>query len=295
MPIVKAILLAGGSGSRLYPLTQVASKQLQAVFDKPMIYYPLTTLIAAGIREICLISTPADLPRYRQLLGSGAGWGIRIDYREQALPGGIAQAFLIAGDFVSPDGVALMLGDNIFSGGDDFSRAVAGFSGGATIFAYPVSDPQRYGVVEFDRQGRALSIEEKPARPRTPYAVTGAYLYDEQVVDIARALKPSARDELEITDVSLEYLRRGRLQVRRLEGGFAWLDAGTSEALHEASVYVASIERRQGVKIGCPEEAALNRGFLSVDQFEALAAGLPACEYKAYLERVATQWRRQRG
>lgn len=289
---MKAILLAGGSGSRLYPLTQVASKQLQAIFDKPMIYYPLTVLIAAGIHEICVISTPSDLPRYRLLLGDGSKWGIRIEYREQVKPNGIAQAFLIADDFVSSEGVVLMLGDNVFSGGDDFPRAVSEFGGGATIFAYRVKDPQRYGVVEFDRDGRAISIEEKPARPRTPYAVPGIYLYDDQVVGIARSIKPSARGELEITDVNLEYMRRGALQVRRLSRGFAWLDAGTSTALHEASVYIEAIERRQGIKIGCPEEASLNRRFLSVEQFEALAADMPNCEYKEYLIGVAAEWRR---
>lgn len=289
---MKAIILAGGSGSRLYPLTQVSSKQLQAVFDKPMIYYPLTVLMAAGIREFCLIATPFDLARFRQLLGDGARWGISIDYREQPRPEGIAQAFLIAADFVAGDNVVLMLGDNIFSGGDDFPRAMAEFQGGATIFAYHVKDPQRYGVVEFDREGRAISIEEKPAQPRTAYAVPGIYIYDNQVVDIARAIRPSPRGELEITDVNREYMHRGQLRVHRLSRGFAWMDAGTTTALQEASAYIEAIERRQGVKIGCPEEAALVRGFLSLAQFEALLEEMPNCEYRDYLASVAAETRR---
>lgn len=292
---MKAIILAGGHGSRLYPLSLIASKQLQAVFDKPMIYYPLTVLIAAGLREFCLISTPRDLPRFRQLLGDGGRWGISIEYREQPRPDGIAQAFIIAADFVGRDGVVLMLGDNIFSGGDDFPRAMADFGGGATIFAYQVKDPQRYAVVEFDRAGNALSIEEKPERPRTPFAVPGIYIYDNEVLAIARSLRPSPRGELEITDVNREYMARGRLRVRRLSRGFAWLDAGTSTALHEASAYIEAIERRQGVKIGCPEEAALVRGFLTLPQFEALLDGMPACEYRDYLAGVAEEARRTRG
>ncbi|MGE8449159.1 MAG: glucose-1-phosphate thymidylyltransferase RfbA [Pseudomonadales bacterium] len=292
---MKAIILAGGSGSRLYPLTKISSKQLQAVFDKPMIYYPITVLMASGIRELCIISTPQDLPRYRSLLGDGSAWGIRIEYREQAKPEGIAQAFIIADDFVGSDSVVLMLGDNIFSGGDDFPRAMHEFSRGATIFAYHVKDPERYGVVEFDRNGRALSIEEKPAQPKSGYAVPGIYIYDNQVVEIAKSIKPSRRGELEITDVNLEYLRRGELQVRRLSRGFAWLDAGTSTALQEASAYIEAIERRQGVKIGCPEEAALVRGFLKLDEFEALLADMPKCEYRDYLAGVAAEVRRLGG
>lgn len=289
---MKAIILAGGSGSRLYPLTQVSSKQLQAVFDKPMIYYPLTVLMAAGIRELCLIATPFDLPRFRQLLGDGARWGVSIEYREQLRPEGIAQAFLIADDFVAGDNVVLMLGDNIFSGGDDFPRAMAEFKGGATIFAYHVKDPQRYGVVEFDREGRAISIEEKPVRPKTAYAVPGIYIYDNQVVGIARTVKPSSRGELEITDINREYMRREQLRVHRLSRGFAWMDAGTTTALQEASAYIEAIERRQGVKIGCPEEAALVRGFLSLAQFEVLLEEMPNCEYRDYLESVAAETRR---
>ncbi len=283
---MKAIILAGGAGSRLYPLTMVASKQLQAVYDKPMVYYPLTVLMASGIREFCLISTPEDLPRYKQLFGDGSKWGIRFDYREQAKPEGIAQAFLIAESFIGKDAVTLMLGDNIFFGGDAFPRAMEAFKGGATIFAYRVRDPERYGVVEFDGSGKALSIEEKPKQPKSSYAVPGIYIYDNDVMAIAKALKPSARGELEITDVNREYMARGKLQVERLNRGFAWLDAGTSTALQEASAYIAAVENRQGVKIGCPEEAALIRGFLSVAQFESLLTTMPNCEYREYLSRV---------
>ncbi|MGS1110733.1 glucose-1-phosphate thymidylyltransferase RfbA [Achromobacter anxifer] len=289
---MKAIILAGGTGSRLYPLTQVTSKQLQAVFDKPMIYYPLTVLIAAGVREFCLISTPHDLPKFENLLGDGRHWGISIEYREQAKPEGIAQAFLIAEDFIAGEDVVLMLGDNIFSGGGDFPRAMAEFRDGAAIFAYHVRDPERYGVVEFDAKGNALSLEEKPAKPRSSYAVPGVYIYDKDVVDIARGLKPSARGELEITDVNIEYLRRGKLKVNRLSRGFAWLDAGTSSALQEASAYIEAVERRQGVKIGCPEEAALVRGFLSLSAFETLVSELPNCQYRDYLRSVADETKR---
>jgi glucose-1-phosphate thymidylyltransferase len=289
---MKGIILAGGAGSRLYPLTQVASKQLQPVYDKPMIYYPLTVLIASGIREFCLISTPHDLPRFRQLLGDGSAWGISIDYREQARPEGIAQAFLIAESFIGKDPVTLILGDNLFFGGDAFPRAFAEFQSGATIFAYHVTDPERYGVVEFGPDGRANSLEEKPAHPRSNYAVPGVYLYDNDVVAIARAMKPSPRGELEITDVNKEYLRRGTLRVQRLSRGTAWLDAGTSSSLHEASAYVQTIEKRQGMKLGCPEEAALYRGFLSLDQFETLVSALPKCEYRDYLADLASEVRR---
>ncbi|APX77735.1 glucose-1-phosphate thymidylyltransferase RfbA [Achromobacter insolitus] len=289
---MKAIILAGGTGSRLYPLTQVTSKQLQAVFDKPMIYYPLTVLIAAGVREFCLISTPQDLPKFENLLEDGRKWGISIEYREQARPEGIAQAFLIAEDFIAGEDVVLMLGDNIFSGGGDFPRAMAEFRDGAAIFAYHVRDPERYGVVEFDAKGNALSLEEKPVKPRSSYAVPGVYIYDKNVVDIARGLKPSPRGELEITDVNIEYLRRGKLKVNRLSRGFAWLDAGTSSALQEASAYIEAVERRQGVKIGCPEEAALVRGFLSLAAFEKLVNELPNCQYRDYLRSVADETKR---
>ena len=289
---MKGIILAGGAGSRLYPLTRVASKQLQPVYDKPMVYYPLTTLIEGGIREICLISTPQDLPRFQALLGDGSAWGVRFDYREQAKPAGIAQAFLIAESFIGSDPVTLILGDNIFYGGDTFQHAFDGFKGGATIFGYHVNDPERYGVVEFDAQGKAVSIEEKPKQPKSNYAVPGLYVYDNQVVGITKAMKPSARGELEITDVNVEYLRRGQLRVFRLSRGFAWLDAGTSSSLHEASAYVQTIEKRQGVKIGCPEEAAFRRGFLTLEQFASLVGTLPNCEYREYLEAVVKEARR---
>src|SRR3989449_6427183 len=286
---MKGIILAGGAGSRLFPLTLVTSKQLQPVYDKPMVYYPLTTLIETGVREFCLISTPQDLPRFRQLLGDGAGWGLSIEYREQARPAGIAQAFLIAESFIGTDSVTLILGDNIFYGGDSFHRAFSEFKSGATIFGYHVNDPERYGVVEFGHDGQAISIEEKPRQPKSNYAVPGLYIYDNQVVTITRNLKPSPRGELEITDVNVEYLRRGRLRVHRLSRGFAWLDAGTSTSLHEASAYVQTIEKRQGGKIGCPEEAAFRRGFLSLAQLEGLAGRLPHCEYRAYLESVVAE------
>lgn len=289
---MKGLLLAGGSGSRLYPLTRVVSKQLQPVYDKPMIYYPLTVLIAAGIREVCVITTPEDLPRFQQLLGDGAVWGIRIEYREQPQPRGIAEAFLIAEDFIGVSNTALMLGDNLFFGGDAFPRAVADFQEGAFVFAYHVQNPRDYGVVEFDAQGRAVSLEEKPATPRSNYAVPGVYLYDARAPAFARALAPSARGELEITDLNREYLRQGALQVRRLSRGTAWLDAGTSSSLHEASAYVQTIEKRQGMKLGCPEEAALRRGFISLDDFETLASAMPACEYRDYLRAVSTEVRR---
>lgn len=293
---MKGIILAGGAGSRLYPLTQVASKQLQPVYDKPMVYYPLTVLIASGIREFCLISTPQDLPRFQQLLGDGKRWGISIEYREQAKPEGIAQAFLIADSFIGSDPVTLILGDNLFFGGDAFPRAVADFNSGATIFAYRVNDPERYGVVELDAEGRVMSLEEKPKAPRSKYVVPGVYLYDNDVVAIARGLKPSDRGELEITDVNKEYLRRGTLRVQRLSRGTAWLDAGTSSSLHDASAYVQTIEKRQGVKLGCPEEAALHRGFLSRDQFESLVSAMPECEYSSYLRSVIepSHWLPQR-
>jgi glucose-1-phosphate thymidylyltransferase len=291
---MKAIILAGGAGSRLYPLTLVASKQLQAVYDKPMIYYPLTVLIASGISEFCIISTPADLPRYQQLLGDGSQWGLRFEYREQPKPAGIAQALIIAESFIGNDAVTLMLGDNIFFGGDAFPRAMADFKGGATIFAYHVKDPERYGVVEFDANGVALSIEEKPKQPRSSYAVPGIYIYESAAVAVAKALKPSPRGELEITDVNRHYLERGTLRVERLNRGFAWLDAGTSTSLQEASAYIAAVENRQGLKIGCPEEAALLREFLSLDAFDALIATMPNCEYRSYLEAVAREVRSDR-
>ena len=282
---MKGIILAGGAGSRLYPLTLVASKQLQPVYDKPMVYYPLTTLIEGGIRELCLISTPHDLPRFRQLLGDGSRFGVTIDYREQEKPAGIAQAFLIAESFIGKDSVTLILGDNIFYGGDTFQRAFSDFKSGATIFGYHVNDPERYGVVEFDASGKAVSIEEKPKSPKSNYAVPGLYIYDNEVVNITKNLKPSARGELEITAVNVEYLRRGTLRVQRLNRGFAWLDAGTSSSLHEASAYVQTIEKRAGIKIGCPEEAAFRSGLASLAQLEQIVGAMPNCEYRDYLAR----------
>jgi glucose-1-phosphate thymidylyltransferase len=289
---VKAIILAGGEGSRLYPLTKVASKQLQAIYDKPMIYYPLTVLMASGIRQFCIITTPHEMPRFQNLLGDGSQWGISIEFRPQVKPEGIGQAFLIAESFVGADNVTLMLGDNIFLGGDAFPRAMAEFAGGATIFAYQVTNPRDYGVVTFDRDGVALTIEEKPEEPRSNYAVPGIYIYDGDVLRIAKSIKPSSRGELEITDINKAYMHEGRLHVRRLSRGSAWLDAGTSRALQEASDYVAMIERRQGVKFGCPEEAALVRGFVDLEQFERLLDTMPQCEYRNYLATVALEMRR---
>ncbi|MDB6026140.1 MAG: Glucose-phosphate thymidylyltransferase [Verrucomicrobiales bacterium] len=290
---MKGIILAGGAGSRLYPLTLVASKQLQPVYDKPMVYYPLSTLIENGVREFCLISTPQDLPKFAQLLGDGKKWGISIEYREQAKPAGIAQAFLIAESFVGKEAVTLILGDNIFYGADTFRKAFAEFQSGATIFGYHVHDPERYGVVEFDAQGQALSIEEKPKNPKSNYAVPGLYIYDNDVLDITRNLKPSPRGELEITDVNVAYLKRGNLRVHRLSRGFAWLDAGTSSSLHDASAYVQTIEKRQGIKIGCPEEAAYRAGFLSLAELQELAGKIPNCEYHDYLNQFVAEIKRQ--
>ena len=286
---MKGIILAGGAGSRLYPLTLVASKQLQPVYDKPMVYYPLTTLVEGGIRELCLISTPHDLPRFKQLLGDGSRFGLTIDYREQEKPAGIAQAFLIAESFIGKDSVTLILGDNIFYGGDAFGKAFGEFKGGATIFGYHVNDPERYGVVEFDPQGQAISIEEKPKQPKSNYAVPGLYIYDNDVLNIVKNQKPSARGELEITDVNVTYLKRGKLRVSRLPRGFAWLDAGTSSSLHEASAYVQTIEKRAGVKIGCPEEAAFRAGFLTLAQLTELTGTMPNCEYRDYLAAVVAE------
>ncbi|HWB01668.1 MAG TPA: glucose-1-phosphate thymidylyltransferase RfbA [Verrucomicrobiales bacterium] len=290
---MKGIILAGGTGSRLYPLTLVAGKQLQPVFDKPMVYYPLTTLIESRVREFCLISTPHDLPRFRQLLGDGSRLGVSIEYREQPKPAGIAQAFLIAESFIGKDSVTLILGDNIFYGSDRLEKSFAAFEGGATIFGYHVNDPERYGVVEFDAAGHAVSIEEKPANPKSNYAVPGLYLYDNDVIAIAKGLKPSARGELEITAVNVEYLRQGRLCVCPLSRGFAWLDAGTSSSLHDASAYVQTIEKRAGLKIGCPEEAALRRGFLTASGLADILDSMPGCEYREYLADVLAEHRRR--
>jgi glucose-1-phosphate thymidylyltransferase len=286
MTVRKGIILAGGAGSRLYPLTQVVTKQLQAVYDKPMIYYPLSTLMLGGIRDVLIISTPEDLPRFRDLFGDGGKLGLRISYAEQAAPRGIAEAFLIGADFVGSDGVVLILGDNIFYGHLDFLREAIESDGEATVFGYWVKDPERYGVVEFDAAGKALSIEEKPAEPKSHYAVPGCYVYEGSVVEIARNLQPSGRGELEITDVNLELLRRGTLDVVKLGRGIAWLDTGTHESLLDAANFIATIEARQGLKIGCVEEIAFNQGFIDRPGFERLIAEYPDCPYREYLEFV---------
>jgi glucose-1-phosphate thymidylyltransferase len=287
----KGILLAGGSGTRLYPVTHVVSKQLLPIYNKPMVYYPLSTLMLAGIRDILLISTPQDTPRFTQLFGDGSQWGLNISYAVQPRPEGLPQAFTIGADFIGKDPVSLILGDNIFYG-HDLSRDLqktAENNTGATIFAYQVQDPERSGVVEFDRNGKVISIEEKPKHPKSRYAVTGFFSYDNQVIDIARGLKPSARGELEITDVSLEYLRRGQLDVVKLGRGVAWLDTGTHASLLEASLFVETIEKRQGLQVACPEEIAYRMGWIDAGQLEALATAIGNNPYAQYLRELSRE------
>jgi glucose-1-phosphate thymidylyltransferase len=285
----KAILLAGGAGTRLYPITKIVCKQLLPVYDKPMICYPLATLMLGGLREVLIISTPKDLPMLRDYLGDGAHLGIRIEYAEQAKPDGIAQAFLIGAKFIGDSGASLILGDNIFYGKLDFYREALALDHGACVFGYQVRDPERYGVVEFDATGKAISLEEKPEKPKSHFAVPGLYVYDGQVVDLCRTLRPSARGELEITDLNLLYLKRKELHVKLLSRGMAWLDTGTQTSLLEAGNYIATIEHRQGLKVACLEEAAFRMGFIKQTDLNAIIDRLPKGEYRDYLRMVCDE------